>query len=656
MDTRIDDVENSLDNENNIGNDNSLAKNIGAGSNVNVIDPSSAVYTLLIWSNLVFITKWIYERNYLYRIRVGSSSLRTCLIYGHSLLDCPKASPKRVVNGMDKCKGEPSDVDDEGFIEVKKRNYRGNNGGSKNFKQEGYYFGYARGGIKFTPIVEKINVLEKHILEGKLVLLDDDGKPLEKVDSLVNLDSGDEVKPAENETAIFLASNGVGYGPKSLNNVQRRQTSGTSVSLDNVTRPSNTGNRRPNGRSPMVCKHCGFNDHTIERCFKLIVYPADFKERNSNNNNNNNNNNQTIQNFNRRFVNKNSVGSGSSSGSISTSSFSNDQISKLISSIMENSGNSVGKEYCVSLMYVHKVARDNKFVIAFDESHCYVLPKDLREMKVLGIGKQKDGLYYFDGFQDLVILLTKVMTSLKNDIVFENTTDDKYCEMFQKAKQTKEPFSLDDHSTNSLGEVIHLDLWGPIKVTTKKKTKTTRDKLVEPLYQKGLALVEVASLKGHLHGSNGSACESDGRNFDEQLGSSEGIIQNIPSPNVAEQDFWPSRMFNRVYVLSKKYNDYVMDSKVKFGLEKFVNYKNLGSKTFFFVIELNKSIEPKSFWEASKDHHWVVAKNNKMNALYNNKTWEITELPKGRKAIGSEWVLRLNTSRMVKMKGIKQDW
>ncbi|GKC07554.1 hypothetical protein Tco_0999164 [Tanacetum coccineum] len=66
------------------------------------------------------------------------------------------------------------------------------------------------------PLVEMINVLEKHILEGKLVLVDDDEKPLEKVDYLDNSDSDDEVEPVENETASFLASKGVGYGPKSL--------------------------------------------------------------------------------------------------------------------------------------------------------------------------------------------------------------------------------------------------------------------------------------------------------------------------------------------------------------------------------------------------------------------------------------------------------
>ncbi|GKB30979.1 zinc knuckle CX2CX4HX4C containing protein [Tanacetum coccineum] len=67
-----------------------------------------------------------------------------CLIFGHSHADCPKSlkvAPIRVVNQKDK--------------------------------------------------VDKINVLEKHILEGKLVLVDDDGKPLEKVEYLVNLGSDD---------------------------------------------------------------------------------------------------------------------------------------------------------------------------------------------------------------------------------------------------------------------------------------------------------------------------------------------------------------------------------------------------------------------------------------------------------------------------------
>ncbi|GKD73562.1 zinc knuckle CX2CX4HX4C containing protein [Tanacetum coccineum] len=57
----------------------------------------------------------------------------TCLIFGHSVDDCPNA-PKRVVNRVDKVKGGSSRADDEGFIEVKNKKSGGNNRGTKNFK------------------------------------------------------------------------------------------------------------------------------------------------------------------------------------------------------------------------------------------------------------------------------------------------------------------------------------------------------------------------------------------------------------------------------------------------------------------------------------------------------------------------------------------
>ncbi|GJV36870.1 jacalin-like lectin domain-containing protein [Tanacetum coccineum] len=127
---------------------------------------------------------------------------------------------------LDKCKGQTLGADDEGFIEVKKKKSCGNNGGTKNFmvpvKPKTEYRSKAKqptngisnspktipfvgtnkastsiieevvkgskattSGIQeerqsSTPIVDKINVLEKYIPKGKLVLVDDEGKPLEK--------------------------------------------------------------------------------------------------------------------------------------------------------------------------------------------------------------------------------------------------------------------------------------------------------------------------------------------------------------------------------------------------------------------------------------------------------------------------------------------
>nr|GEW11489.1 hypothetical protein [Tanacetum cinerariifolium] len=58
--------------------------------------------------------------------------------------------------------------------------------------------------------------LERLIIDGKLTLVDDEGRPLEKVDYSGDHDGEDEVEPVDNEIAKFLASKRVGYGTNSL--------------------------------------------------------------------------------------------------------------------------------------------------------------------------------------------------------------------------------------------------------------------------------------------------------------------------------------------------------------------------------------------------------------------------------------------------------
>ncbi|GJV58803.1 hypothetical protein Tco_1464903 [Tanacetum coccineum] len=67
-----------------------------------------------------------------------------------------------------------------------------------------------------TPIVEKFDKTEKLIIDGKITLVDDEGKSLKKVDYSSDHDSEDEVQPDDNEMASFLASKSVGYGTNSL--------------------------------------------------------------------------------------------------------------------------------------------------------------------------------------------------------------------------------------------------------------------------------------------------------------------------------------------------------------------------------------------------------------------------------------------------------
>ncbi|GJW11242.1 ribonuclease H-like domain-containing protein [Tanacetum coccineum] len=84
---------------------------------------------------------------------------------------------------------------------------------------------------------------------------------------------------------------------------QRNQVSSSSQNLNSRPRPNNLNNNRQGGNSGLVCENCGFNGHTINRCFKIIGYLADFGRKKSN------------QSFKGKNIsNNNSVGSSSSSG------------------------------------------------------------------------------------------------------------------------------------------------------------------------------------------------------------------------------------------------------------------------------------------------------------------------------------------------------
>ncbi|GKB02655.1 ribonuclease H-like domain-containing protein [Tanacetum coccineum] len=101
------------------------------------------------------------------------------------------------------------------------------------------------------------------------------------------------------------------------------------------------------------------------------------------------------------------------------------------------------------------------------------------------------------------------------------------------------------------------------------------------------------------------------------------------------------RRSSRQSVFPRNYNDFVVDSKVKYGIEKYVVYSKLNTENFCFVTQLKKNHEPKSFLEASKYPHWTDGMNQEMDALLRNGTWEIVELPKGRKAIESKWIYKI---------------
>nr|GEX55542.1 ribonuclease H-like domain-containing protein [Tanacetum cinerariifolium] len=75
-----------------------------------------------------------------------------------------------------------------------------------------------------------------------------------------------------------------------------------------------------------------------------------------------------------------------------------------------------------------------------------------------------------------------------------------------------------------------------------------------------------------------------------------------------------------------------------------VDFRNDADSSNDFVATQNEEVatfEENVFSEASKYSHWIDAMNLKMNALLRNGTWELVELPEGRKSIGSKWIYKI---------------
>nr|GEX04878.1 ribonuclease H-like domain-containing protein [Tanacetum cinerariifolium] len=111
-------------------------------------------------------------------------------------------------------------------------------------------------------------------------------------------------------------------------------------------------------------------------------------------------------------------------------------------------------EYCVALISVHKLVKENKIIIAFDENRCYFLNQDLNQKNVLGIGKQCEGLYYYNDKDHVLNVLKDSLNINKKD----NTV---CCEICQRAKQIRESFPLSDHKSKDVNHVNFFDIEYP---------------------------------------------------------------------------------------------------------------------------------------------------------------------------------------------------
>lgn len=148
----------------------------------------------------------------------------------------------------------------------------------------------------------------------------------------------------------------------------------------------------------------------------------------------------------------------------------------------------------ITICYLfNKLAHDNHRDVLFSPKTCALINSDTKFVQ--GIGYLRDGLYYLNN--DLVPSNSQCLTVNTDDVPVNSSsqynlwhnrlghasvsklkhincikpflpTDNQLCLTCPVAKFTKLPFTS-SHSSAKPFELIHLDIWGPYKVATRKK-------------------------------------------------------------------------------------------------------------------------------------------------------------------------------------------
>lgn len=95
-------------------------------------------------------------------------------------------------------------------------------------------------------------------------------------------------------------------------------------------------------------------------------------------------------------------------------------------------------------------------------------------------------------------------------------------------------------------------------------------------------------------------------------------------------------------------NDGKKKSSTRYPLANYLSYDHVTPKYQSYLTKGTSFVEPKTFKEAARDAKWIGDMKLKIQALEDNKTCVLVDLPHGNKFVGSNGCLKLSIKQMVK--------
>ncbi|KAL3367917.1 hypothetical protein AABB24_009002 [Solanum stoloniferum] len=135
---------------------------------------------------------------------------------------------------------------------------------------------------------------------------------------------------------------------------------------------------------------------------------------------------------------------------------------------------------------------------------------------------------------------------------------------------------------------------------------------------------------------------SDPHHTSSLLSFSSSALQTVAPPILPLPSLVPQRRSSRSIKPPIWHTDYITSSMTPHPISTSLSYSNLTFSYRSYLSTLSSSMtEPSFFAQAANDSGWIFSMDQEIQALSDNNTWEIVDLPLGKVPIGYKWVYKI---------------